>query len=47
MSTTQIIDHRLYKAGSKPGGTGLRDQDFLYLKLHGNNLESRERQLSF
>lgn len=47
MSTTQIIDHCLYKAGGEPGGTGLRHQDFLYLKLHGNDLESKERQLSF
>lgn len=47
MSTTQIIDHRLYKAGGEPSGTGLRHQAFLYLKLHDNNLESKERQLSF
>lgn len=44
---TDYIDHRLYKAGGEPGGTGLRHQDFLYLKLHANNLESKERQLSF
>lgn len=45
VSTTRIKDHRLYKAGGEPGG--LRHQDFLYLKLDGNNLESKERQLSF